>query len=284
MAAGPAAAAGPGSPKGVGALRGGGYLATVPLVTTPAVILHVMPYSETSKILRLLTRDLGFQSAIARGARRPRSRTGPRLDLFTVGTATLITREHRELNPLSAFEVAATHAGLAGDLTRFGAASALVELALKCVPAEPHAEAFEAVVSGLDALEEAPRGVVDAVAIAACWGLVATLGFAPSLDRCAVCGRSPEGVLHFSAALGGAVCAAHRSAPGAGHLAKLTAPHREALAALLAGRLPEPPLDRRHAAAHRRLLLTFVRHHLAEDRALPGMAFWDAESWNVTSS
>src|SRR2546428_10888759 len=51
------------------------------LVTTPAVVLRTYPYSETSKIVRLATRDLGVQSAIAKGVLRPRSRfaAGPEL-------------------------------------------------------------------------------------------------------------------------------------------------------------------------------------------------------------
>ena len=99
----------------------------MPLVSTPAVILHVMPYGDTSKILRLLTRDLGLQSVIARGARRPRSPTGPRLDLFASGTASLRVRERRELSPLTGFESGDAHTALAHDVGRFSAASALAD-------------------------------------------------------------------------------------------------------------------------------------------------------------
>ncbi len=254
----------------------------MPLITTPAVVLHVMPYGDTSKIVRLLTRDLGLQSAIARGARRPRSATGPRLDLFAFGMASLSVREHRELSPLTGFDVGDAHAALAHDVARFSAGSALAELALKCAPAEPHPRVFDAVAGGLKALAEAEVADVAAVSLAACWALVVSLGFSPALDRCAVCGTPVDGATHFSAALGGALCGAHRA--GAGSVAKLTAADREALVSLVGGVLPEPPLDARHAAAHRRLLLSFIRHHLAEDRPLPAMAFWDKESWTGTSS
>jgi DNA repair protein RecO (recombination protein O) len=254
----------------------------MPLVSTPAVILHVMPYGDSSKILRLLTRDLGLQSAIARGARRPKSPTGPRLDLFAFGTATLRVRERRELSPLTGFEVGDAHAALAHDVERFAAASALAELALKCAPAESHPAVFDAVAGGLQALAEARTEDVSAVALAACWAAVVALGFSPALDRCAVCGSPVEGGVHFSAGLGGALCGAHRE--GAGSVAKLTAKDRDALLSLVAGLLPEPALDARHAASHRRLLLSFIRHHLAEDRPLPAMAFWDKESWTGMSS
>ena len=43
----------------------------MPVVTTPAIVLSALRYSETSKIVRLATRDHGVQSAIAKGALRP---------------------------------------------------------------------------------------------------------------------------------------------------------------------------------------------------------------------
>ena len=256
----------------------------MPLVTTPAVILHVMPYGDTSKILRLLTRDLGLQSAIARGARRPKASTGPRLDLFALGDAQLRVRESRELHPLTAFEILDAHAALAHGVDRFAAACALAELVLKTAPAEPHAGIFAAVAGSLATLAGAAEEDVDATALAACWAVVVALGFSPSLERCVACGApvAESGTVHFSASAGGAVCGAHRA--GAGGIAKLAPLDRDALAALLGGLLPEPRLDARHAASHRRLLLSFIRYHLAEDRPLPAMAFWDQDAWNATSS
>lgn len=255
----------------------------MPLVTTPALIVHVMPYGETSKIVRLLTRELGLVSALARGARGKKSRTGPRLDLFAAGTGTLLLKPTRDLHPLTSFEIAQPHAGIAHDVSRFAAASALAEVALRCAPEEPSPDVYDAVAHGLDALEAAPPELIDNAALVACWGLVVALGFAPVLDRCAVCGAAlpEEGGIAFSAEQGGALCAVHRA--GAPYR-QLRPPDAAALRELVRGRLPEPPLDARHAAAHRRALVTFIRHHLAENRALPAVAFWDAESWPATSS
>jgi DNA repair protein RecO (recombination protein O) len=242
-----------------------------------------MPYRETSSIVRLLARDLGLASAIARGARRQKSRSAPRLDLFMTGNATLIVRPHRELNTLTGFDVTAPHSPLATDVGRFAAASALAELALKCAPADPHPGVFAAAAAGFDALEHAPPELAGSVALVACWGLVAALGFAPSLDRCAVCGAElgEGGGLAFAVVQGGALCATHRTGAGT---ANLGAADAAALRGLVEGRLPEPPLDARHEASHRRLLVGFVRHHLAEHRDLPAMAFWDAAEWTATSS
>ena len=57
----------------------------MPLVETDAIVLHAFDYSETSRILRLATRDAGVQSVLARGARRYRSKVGTAVDLFAQG-------------------------------------------------------------------------------------------------------------------------------------------------------------------------------------------------------
>lgn len=254
----------------------------MPLISTAVIVLKVTPYSETSKIVRFLAREQGLVSALARGARRARSPTGAGLDLFAVGTASIRMKASTDLHTLTGFDLTRAHPHLAGDVARFGAAASLAELALKCAPAEPHPELYERLEEGLDALDRAGAGEGEAAALAACWRLVGALGFEPALERCAVCGVPVGAPVRFSAAQGGALCTAHRA--GGERHTTLTGADRDALAALLEGRWPDPPLDARHAAAHRRLLMTFIRHHLAEDRPLPALAFWDRESWNATSS
>src|SRR6266700_4162500 len=76
--------------------RGGGDSLAMSLVTTPAVVLQTYRYSETSKVVRLATRDLGVQSAIAKGALRPKSRFGAGLELLSEGVAQLYFLEHIE--------------------------------------------------------------------------------------------------------------------------------------------------------------------------------------------
>src|SRR5439155_27271114 len=63
--------------------RGGGGAVAMALVTTPAIVRQTYRYSETSKVVRLATRDLGVQSAIAKGALRPKSRFGAGLELLS---------------------------------------------------------------------------------------------------------------------------------------------------------------------------------------------------------
>ena len=75
------------------------------LLATDAIVLHAFNYLESSRILRLVTREGGVRSALARGARRSSRRYGSALDLFAQGSAHLHARPGRDLDTLSAFDV-----------------------------------------------------------------------------------------------------------------------------------------------------------------------------------
>ncbi len=180
----------------------------MPLAATPAIVLSALRYSETSKIVRLATRDLGVQSAIAKGALRPRSRFGAALQILSEGQAQLLTKEGRELNVLTAFDLRQLHVGLAADLERYAIACAMAEVMLRFAPPDPHPESFEVLREALLQLESVPSSSVQALGFRLLWQLVCVLGFEPSVDACVIDGTPlPEqGPLPFSTRDGGALC------------------------------------------------------------------------------
>src|SRR5215210_7237392 len=101
------------------------------LLVTDAIVLHVFDYLESSRILRLSTRDAGVQSVLARGARRPKSRFGGALDLFAEGVAQIHTKPGRDLQTLAGFDVERSRPALAADLGRFTGAATIAELTLR---------------------------------------------------------------------------------------------------------------------------------------------------------
>jgi DNA repair protein RecO (recombination protein O) len=250
------------------------------LVSTPAIILGAIRYGETSKIVRLATRDHGVQSAIAKGALRPKSKYGAALQSLSEGTATYLAKENRELNVLTAFDLVHLHDGLSHRLDRYAAAVALAEIALRLGVGEPHPHSFDLLSHSLGLLEAVPDEVVAIVGLRALWRLSASLGFSPSLDRCARDGAPVprEGPVAFSLAEGGVLCrqcARDRSAT------ELPAEALHALDALLQEGEDPPLLDARHLAAHRRLLSRWVRTHVSNDRELPALDFWLGEPWKA---
>lgn len=244
------------------------------LVTTPAIVLATLRYSESSKIVRLATRDRGVQSAIAKGALRPRSKFGAALQVLSEGVAHLVVHDHRELQLLTAFDVGRVHVGLAGDLLRYATAAAMSEVMLRFSPPHPDPEAYDLFVSAIGVLEQAPEREADALGIRLLWLLVSALGFAPSLDECVLDGTSlpADGPLPFSTRDGGALCA---SCAGRFPASRLPSEARHDLEALLDAESELPELDARNAAAHRRLLSRFIRYHLGDGAELPALAFWE---------
>lgn len=245
----------------------------MPPTTTPAIVLHAFPYGESSKIARLLTKDFGVQSVIAKGASRPKSKFGARLQVLNEGTAQIYLRQNRDLHTLAEFDVTQQRQDLPLDVRRFTAATAYAELVMRCCPAEPHPEVYDLTTRALENIESCALDDLDVVALGAVWAAVRTLGFAPRSDACARDGRVlPEGAITFSVAEGGYLC--QRCARGV-HATRLTAADRAALEHLVDGDLEAVgSLSPKHAAAHRRLLARFVERHVAEGRELNAMTLW----------
>lgn len=259
----------------------------MPPVSTPAIILHSLKYSESSKIVRLLTRELGVLSAVAKGASRPKSKFGARLQLLSEGVAQLYVKPNRDLHTLAEFEVENLRQELATDIRRYASASALAELVLRFAPSEPNEEIYVRLVAYFDSLGIVPGEYLETTSLAALWGIVCALGFEPAVDGCARDGREiSEGTALFSIADGGLLCKSCAKDSGTGATTtRLQADDRLALEQLILGRVDEVgPLPSRHAAAHRRLLVRFIVRHVSEDRDLKALAFWENLVWDVMSN
>jgi DNA repair protein RecO (recombination protein O) len=236
-------------------------------VTTEALILQTFPYGETSRILRLFTRDHGLQSAIAKGATRPHSRFGGVLEPFAGGWATLYLKPSRELQILASFDLVRARQSLGNDLLRFGGASLAAELVLRTSSEESQPRLFAALVHALDNLEAVPELALERTILTVMWQLTAMLGFAPALDECLACGRSlgPEEETRFSYSEGGVQC----TDCGGGTGAALPAHARATLQALLTGE--DTPLER--TLGHWRLLERYLDHHVLEGGTLRSFEF-----------
>ena len=181
----------------------------MPAVATRALILQSFPYSDSSKILRLYTRDYGVRSVIAKGAQRPRSRFGGVLEPFTEGEAAFYLKPSRELHTLGSFDLLRTRQELGRDLRAFAGASLLVELLLRFATEEPSPPIFTLAATSLDQLAAAPPTQVEGAAISAVWQMISTLGFRPQVESCVSCGRNVplDQPARFDPAGGGLACA-----------------------------------------------------------------------------
>lgn len=253
------------------------------MLVTDALVLHAFDYLESSRILRLLTRDAGVQSVIARGARRPRSRFGGGLDLFTEGVAEISIRPGRDLQTLTAFDITRRRPALAEDLDRFAGSSALAEVTLRFAGDDAGLTLYDTLVEALGALADASPADAAGAALGGAWRVVAELGFAPALDRCAECHTELTGAAtaRFSHAAGGTLCA--RCGAAAGRERMLPPAVRATLLGWLAGE-SAPALSTRDVRAHQRLLREFLQWHVTDGRELRSFAMWERVDAPATSN
>jgi DNA repair protein RecO (recombination protein O) len=248
------------------------------LLATDAIVLHAFDYLESSRILRLVTRDGGVRSALAKGARRASRRFGSAVDLFAQGGVQLYTKPGRDLDTLSAFDVTRARPQLAADLGRFAGASTIAELVLRFGGEAADPGLFDAVAAALDALMVAPHDAATTATLAGAWHIVAELGFAPAVDLCGECHAALDETttVMFSHRAGGALCARCGRLAAAGRV--LPAAARDALRRFLDGE-QGLPLEDASARAHQRLLREFLAEHLTDGRPLRALQLWEDQRW-----
>lgn len=246
------------------------------LVSTDAIVLHVFDYLESSRILRLLTREAGLISVIAKGARRTRAKYGSALDLFAEGHAQVYIKPSRDLNTLGAFEITNTRELLTSDIDRIFAASAISELVQRIGGDDPNPHLFEAVSESFEVISRVQLNRVAGEAIGSAWRIMAHSGFSPAIDQCSYCHReiSHDMAAAFSAAPGGIVC--DRCLPAAPNHRTLPSQAREALRRWLSGFSVE--LSSAEAKAHQRLLREFLIEHISDTRPLKAFTAWEGST------
>jgi DNA repair protein RecO (recombination protein O) len=164
-----------------------------------AVVLRRRNLGEADRIVTLLSSDRGKVTAVARGARRPRSRLGGRLEP-TVRVRALLA-EGRSLDIISQVEVIDAHRPLRDDLGRLGDASVMLEMADRAIEdSQPHPDVFRLLVEALGLLR---AGVSDLAVVWFAARLMTLTGHQPAVDRCAICGNKIRGRAAWSATLGG---------------------------------------------------------------------------------
>jgi len=172
-----------------------------------AVVLRRRNLGEADRLVTVLSRDRGKLVLVARGARRPRSRLGGRLEPPTRFRA--LVAEGRTLDVVSQVEVLDAHAALRNDLERMGYAAVVLEMADRALAERhPHPDVYGLLRDALTLLGGGHE-------CAGLWfpaRLLALTGHRPSVSRCPACGRRVRGVAAWSNVLGGCVHAACGSA------------------------------------------------------------------------
>ncbi len=241
----------------------------MPTLTTPAILLRTHPFSESSRVLRFYTRDLGLVGVMARGVQRGASKGQGAVGTFAEGVAVIFLRENRELQYLREFTPSNAHLALARDFRRLAGASVAAELVLRHSGQEAHAALFDALSQGLTRLENASSTAITGEVLALNWWIVQVMGFAPELTACTSCGvclgEGEMGSFDLEAGgLRGPCCPAPKTSRRVGPIA------RRQLGKLLHGMAPT---SLRGERAHVSLLDDFTAFHMLGGRRLDSLRF-----------
>src|SRR5688500_16146971 len=153
-----------------------------------ALVLRVVPWSETSSIVTLLTREFGKVRGVAKGARRPKGPFESALDLLSTCRIVFLRKSTEALDLLYEAKLERRFRPRAGDLSSLYAGYYVAELLSELTDDyDPHPELFDAAQEGLVALSE--TGSIAAVILRFELMALAALGHMPSLALCVECGQ-----------------------------------------------------------------------------------------------
>ncbi len=178
-------------------------------VTTEAVVLRSLRFSEADRILHLYTLDRGRVGAIAKGARKTRSRFGGRLE--PLSHVELVLHEGRgELQTVTGASLVRSHASIRDDARRSAIGLVAAEAVLRLFPEqERNDRVFTALTRFLDLLDESTgessRAELDPLGLSFQLKLLWLAGYLPHVGSCAECG-SASPITGYSPHAGGAVC------------------------------------------------------------------------------
>jgi len=180
-------------------------------VKTEAVVLRSFRFGEADRILHLYTSEHGRVGAIAKGARRTRSRLGGRLEPFS-HVELMLHRGRGELSTVTGASLVASHDRVRTEPYRLAVGTIGLEAMLRLFTGEERNErAFLALTRFLDALDDAPtpapaRPSLDPLVLSFQLKLLWVSGYLPHLDSCVECGVE-VGLVGYLPASGGVVCA-----------------------------------------------------------------------------
>lgn len=177
-----------------------------------AVVVRASDFGEADRLITLLTPFSGLVRAVARGARKPKSRIGGNVDLLRHIRASL--NEGRSLHSVSQVQSVSSLRGLHSGLEKMSTGLYMAELAERfSVEGGSNPALFNHLVHMLQILDSQLMHP-----LMSRWFEMQVLrinGFTPAVTECVDCGAELEPQGHvFSAERGGIVCPDCRAAEG----------------------------------------------------------------------
>jgi DNA repair protein RecO (recombination protein O) len=234
---------------------------------TEAIVLRVIDYGESDRIVTFCTQDFGKIRGIAKGARRSRKRFANALEPFSCSRIQFSRRGPDSLALIEGCDILSHFSAIRADLEKTLASSYLIDLTDQFMPEDKKSEAsFCLLRDFLRYLEGA--AMTDALLRFFEIRLLRISGYDPVLGHCLCC-KTPIGhqaAYCFDAAKGGLTCSlCGPESPEAIPVSLGTIRTLLLAREMEIGRLGRLLLSSRSADESRRLLAHFIRHILGRE-------------------
>jgi DNA repair protein RecO (recombination protein O) len=176
-----------------------------------AIVLRVIDFSETSCVVTMMTRDFGKITALAKGARRPKSPLEAALDVLAICRIVFLHKSSGAMDLLTEAKLERRFRSSTRELKRLYSAYYIVEL-LRTLTAErdPHPELFDVACKTICTIDDPGLKLenIDVELIRFELQMLKLLGHTPMLTKCVGCGkeRTTQNQVSFGLNAGGLLC------------------------------------------------------------------------------
>ncbi len=166
------------------------------------IILSETNYSESSKILNVLTKEYGLIGIMSKGCRNVKSKLRGVSRKLIYGKFHVYYKENG-LSTLIGVDLINSFSKIVMDLEKISYASFMIDLVLQVVRQNNDSNIFDLLLAALDKLEEgfSPISLTNILELK----LLDFLGVTPCIDSCSNCG-SNKAIVTLSADAGGYIC------------------------------------------------------------------------------
>ena len=166
------------------------------------IVISESDYSETSKILKVLTKKYGIISVLSKGCKKLKSELRSVSSKLTYGNFNIIYKENK-LSTLISVDVKNRFKNILSDIEKISYSAFILELAQQVAKQNYNSLVYDLLISSLIKIDEG----FDALVITNILEIkyLDLLGTMPVLDSCVVCG-SKTGIATVSSYKGGYLC------------------------------------------------------------------------------
>ena len=165
------------------------------------IIIQEKSYSETSKLITLITKEHGIINLLAKGAKTLKSPLRSTTTKLTHGYFNIIYKESK-LSTLKEVDTIEYYKNIKKDINKISYATYILELVEQVIKQTNNEEVFDNLVASLKKIEENMNPlVITNILELKCLDY---LGVMPVLDCCSICGN--ENIITISADQGGYLC------------------------------------------------------------------------------